>query len=119
MDALMTEVLDVQLLPSVEFALELEVTMADCLGHPCPPTFFWNVGMVMHVLKSDPMLRDLKHVRVDELRMAYLFFFNKQGWCRLTQETTQAMQAHVGEAFLQRVVPHGSGIWEMQALVVG
>ena len=35
-DALTTEILDVQLLPSVEFTLQLEVMMADCLGHPHP-----------------------------------------------------------------------------------
>ena len=33
---------------SEEYALLLEVTMADCLGCPCPPTFSWNGGMVMH-----------------------------------------------------------------------
>ena len=33
-----------------EYTMMLEVTMADHLGQPCPPTF-WNVGMVMHVLK--------------------------------------------------------------------
>ena len=53
--------------------------MADCPGHPHPPVFSLNAGMVMHVLKSDPMLRDLKHIQVDGPRMAYLFFFYKQG----------------------------------------
>ena len=100
MDTLITEVPDVQLLLSVEFALQLKVMMADCLGHPCPPppAFSWNVGMVMHILKSDPMLRDLEHIQVDGPGTAYLFF-DKQGRCRLTHETAQAMQAHVGEAF--------------------
>ena len=64
---------------SEEFALQLEVTMANCPGHPCLPTFLWNAGMVLHVLKSDPTLRDLKHIQVDGHRMAYLFFFDKQG----------------------------------------
>ena len=41
--------------PSEEFALQLKV--ADCPGHPHPPTFSWNAGMVQHVLKSDPTLR--------------------------------------------------------------
>ena len=77
--ALETEVMEVQL-PSVEFALQLKVTMGDCLGCPHPPAFLWNAGMVMHMLKSDPVLRDLKHVQVDGPGMAYLFFFNKQGW---------------------------------------
>ena len=30
--------------PPEEYALLLEVTMADRPGHPCPPTFSWNVG---------------------------------------------------------------------------
>ena len=77
MDALTTEVPDVQPLPSVEFALHLKVTMADHPGHPCPPAFSWNMGMVMHILKSDPTLRDLEHIQVDGLGTAYLFFFDK------------------------------------------
>ena len=44
--ALDTEVTMVQS-PSEEYALLLEVTMADCPGCPCLPTFSWNVGMVM------------------------------------------------------------------------
>ena len=36
-DMLMTEIPDVQFLLSVEFALQLEVMMADCPGCPCPP----------------------------------------------------------------------------------
>ena len=42
----------------------LEVTMADFPGGPHPPAFSWNVGMVMHILKSDPVLRELEHVQV-------------------------------------------------------
>ena len=41
-----------------EYALMLEVMMADRPGQPHPPTFSWNVGMVMHVLKSDPVLQE-------------------------------------------------------------
>ena len=64
---------------SEEFALQLNVTMADCPGCPHPPAFLWNVGMVQYVLKSDPTLRDLEHVQVDGPGLAYLFFFDKQG----------------------------------------
>ena len=64
--------------PSEEYALMLEVTMADHPGHPCPPAFSWNVGMVMHILKGDPTLRDLEDVQVDSPYVAYLFF-DKQG----------------------------------------
>ena len=48
-----------------EHALMLEVTMADCPGRSHPPAFSWNMGMVMHVLKSDLALRELEHVQVD------------------------------------------------------
>ena len=83
-----------------EFALQLEVMMADHPGHPCPPTFLWNLGMVMHVLKSDPTLRDLKHVQVDGPSMAYLFF-DKQGHRELSLEAAQAMRTYVGDMFAE------------------
>ena len=35
--------------------------------------------MVMHILKSDPVLRELEHVQVDGPGTAYLFFYDKQG----------------------------------------
>ena len=55
-----------------EYALLLEVTMADRPGHPCPPMFSWNSSMVLHILKRDPALRDLEHVQVDVSSMAPL-----------------------------------------------
>ena len=55
--------------------------MADCPGQPHPPAFSWNVGMVMHILKSDPVLWELEHVQVDGPGTAYLFFYDMQG-CR-------------------------------------
>ena len=76
--ALDTEVTAVQS-PSEEFGPQLEVMMADHPGHPLPPSFLWNTGMVLYVLKNDPTLRDLKHVQVYGPGMAYLFFSNKQG----------------------------------------
>ena len=63
---------------SEEFSLQLEVMMANHPGCLCPPTFWWNAGMVLHVLKSDPILRDLEHIQVDGPGVAYLFFFDKQ-----------------------------------------
>ena len=48
--------------PEAEYALQLEVTMADWPGWPPPPQFLWNAGMVMHVLKGDPTLWDLEHI---------------------------------------------------------
>ena len=71
--------------PVEEYAMMLEVTMADHPGRPCPPMFSWNVGMVMHILKSDPVLRELEHVQVDGLGIAYLFFYDKQGHQSLGQ----------------------------------
>ena len=73
--------------------------MADCPGWPCPPTFSWNVGMVMHVLKSDLLLRELEHVQVDGLGTAYLFFYDKQGCRGLRQDAMHAIRTHVEEAF--------------------
>ena len=55
--------------------------------------------MVMHVLKSDLVLRELEHVQVDGLGTAYLFFYDKQGHRGLGQDATDAVQTHVEEAF--------------------
>ena len=84
-----------------EYALTLEVTMADRPGQPCPPAFTWNAGMVMHVLKSDLVLRELEHVQVDGPGTAYLFVYNKQGRRGLEQEIMDAVRTHVEEAFLE------------------
>ena len=65
--------------PAEEYAMMLEVTMADHPGWPRPPTFSWNAGIVMHVLKSDSVLRELEYVQVHGLGTAYLFFYDKQG----------------------------------------
>ena len=65
--------------PVEEYAMMLEVMMADHPGQLCPPAFSWNVGMVMHVLKSDPVLRELEHMQVNGPGTAYLFFYDKQG----------------------------------------
>ena len=85
--------------PAEEYTMMLEVTMADHPGRPRPPTFSWNAGMVMHVLKSDPVLRELEHVQVDGLGTGYLFFYDKQGHQGLGQDTAYVIQAHVEEAF--------------------
>ena len=46
--------------PAEEYTMMLEVMMANHPGWPHPPTFSWNAGMVMHILKSDPVLRELE-----------------------------------------------------------
>ena len=90
--------------PVEEYAMMLEVTMADCPGQPCPPTFSWNAGMVMHILKNDPVLRELEHVQVDGPGTAYLFFYDKQGHHGLGQDTAYEIQAHVEEAFSEWIL---------------
>ena len=85
--------------PAEEYAMMLEVMMADRPGQPHPPTFSWNPGMVMHILKSDPVLRELEHVLVDSPGTAYLFFYDKQGPRGLGQDTAYTIRAHVDEAF--------------------
>ena len=85
--------------PAEEYAMMLEVMMADYLGWPRPPTFFWNVGTVMHVLKSDLVLRELEHMLVDGPGTAYLYFYDKQDHRGLGQDTAHAICAHVEEAF--------------------
>ena len=77
--------------PSEEYALLLEVTMADCPRCPYPPAFSWNTGMVMHILKGDPTLRDLENVQVDGPGMTYLFF-DKQGHRGLKYDAAQALR---------------------------
>ena len=74
--------------PVEEYAMMLEVTMADHPGQPHPPTFSWNAGMVMHILKSEPVLRELEHMQVDGPGTAYLSFYEKQGHQGLGQDTT-------------------------------
>ena len=65
--------------------------MADHPGQPCPPTFSWNGGMVMHILKSDPVLWELGHVQVDGPGTAYLFFYDKEGCWGLEQDAMDAV----------------------------
>ena len=87
-----------------EYAMMLEMMMADHPGQPCPPTFSWNMGMVMHVLKSDPALRKLEHVQVDGPGTAYLFFYNKQGHWGLGQDAADAVWTHMKEAFSEWIL---------------
>ena len=90
--------------PAEEYAMMLEVTMVDHPGQPRPSEFSWNAGMVMHVLKSDLVLRELEHMHVDSPGTAYLFFYDKQGHQGLGQDTVHAIQAHVEEAFSEWIL---------------
>ena len=57
--------------------------------------------MVMHILKSDPVLLELEHVQVDGPGSAYLFFYDKQGCWGLEQGAVDAIQTHMEEVFLE------------------
>ena len=87
---------------SKEFALQLEVMMADHPGCLRLPMFSWNAFIVLHVLKSDSTLRDLEHIQVEGPGTAYLFF-DKQGHRGLTLKAPHAMRAHMGEAFSELI----------------
>ena len=58
--------------PSEEYALPLEVTMADRPGCLHPPAFSWNTGMVMHVLKGNPTLSMYKWMALAQLTCSSL-----------------------------------------------
>ena len=85
--------------PVEEYTIMLGVIMADHPGQPRPPMFSWNARMVMHVLKSDPVLRELEHVQVNGLGVAYLFFYDTQGHRGLEQDAADAVWTHMEEAF--------------------
>ena len=85
--------------PKEELILQLEVTMGDCPGHPRPPAFLWNAGMVMHVLKNDPALRDLEYVQVDNPGTTYLFFLDKQCHSGLSAEVVEMLGSYLPGAF--------------------
>ena len=87
--------------PMDEFIIQLEVTMADQPGRPHPPAFSWNGGMVQHVLKSDPALRELEHVQVNSPGLAYLFFYDRHGCHSLTKEVALAICSHIVDAFAE------------------
>ena len=82
----------------------LEVTMAHDPGWPHSPMFSWNAGMVMHVLKNGPILRELEHVQVDSPGTAYLFFYDKQGCRGLGRDTVYAIWVHVEGAFSEWIL---------------
>ena len=87
--------------PVDEFIIQLEVTMVDQPGRPCPPAFSWNGGTVQHVLKSDLALRELEHIQVDSPGLAYLFFYDRHGCHSLTKEAALAIRSHVADAFAE------------------
>ena len=87
--------------PADEFIIQLEVTMADRAGRPCPPAFSLNGGMVLHVLKSDLALRELEHVQVDSPGLVYLFFYDRHGRHGLTKEAALTICSHLADTFAE------------------
>ena len=87
--------------PTDEFIIQLEVTMADWPRRPHPPAFSWNGGIVLHVLKSDPALRELEHIQVDSPGLASLFFYDKHGSQVLTKEAGLAIRSHLADTFAE------------------
>ena len=84
-----------------EFIIQLEVTMAGRPGRLRPPAYSWNGGLVQHVLKNDPAMRDLKHVQADGPGLAYLFFHDRHGYRGLSKEEALDMRSHIADAFVE------------------
>ena len=87
--------------PMDEFIIQLEVTMVNQPGRLRPPAFSWNGGMVQHVLKSDPALRELEHIQDNKLGLAYLFFYDRHGCHGFTKEVALASCSHIADAFAE------------------
>ena len=87
--------------PMDECIIQLEVMMVDWPGRPHPPAFSWNVGMVLHVLKSDPALRELEHIQVDSPGLAYLFFYDRHECQDLMKEATLTICSHLADTFAE------------------
>ena len=75
--------------------------MADWSSRLHPPAFSWNAGMVLHVLKSDPALRELEHIQVDSPRLAYLFFHDRHGCWGLMKEAALTIRSHLADTFAE------------------
>ena len=88
------------LCPMDEYVIQLEVMMVDQPGRPHPPAFSWKAGMVLHVLKSDPALREIEHVQVDSPGLAYLFY-EKHGCQGLMKEAALTICSHLVDTFAE------------------
>ena len=66
-----------------------------------PPAFSWNVGMVLHVLKSDLALRELEHVQINGPGLVYLFFYDRHGHRGFTKKTALAICSHLVDTFAE------------------
>ena len=75
--------------------------MVDWPGWPHPLAFSWNAGMVLHVLKSDPALRELEHIQVNGPGLVYLFFYDRHGHHGLTKAAALAIHSHLADTFVE------------------
>ena len=87
--------------PADEYIIQLEVTMADWPSRLHPPAFSWNAGMVLYVLKSDPVMREREHIQVDGPGLVYLFFYDRHGCRGLTKEAALAICSHLADTFAE------------------
>ena len=97
MESMVTE----PLCPMDKYIIQLEVMMVDQPGQPRPPAFSWNAGMVLHVLKNDPALRELEHVQVNGPGIVYLFFYDRHGHHSLMKEAAFAIHSHLADTFAE------------------
>ena len=97
--------------PAKEYALLLEVTMADRPRCPRPAAFSWNAGMVLHILKGDPMLWDLEYVQVDGPGTTYSFMTSRatEDLSRMSLRTSKPMwQKHSPSGFPSLLISKSS-----------
>ena len=57
--------------------------------------------MVVHVLKTDPALRELKYVQVEAPRTTYLFFYDRHGCWGLTQNAVEIVCTYIAKSFAE------------------
>ena len=57
--------------------------------------------MILHMLKSDPALRELEYIKVNGPGTAYLFFYDRHRYHGLTWEAAQTVCTHLVDTFLE------------------
>ena len=75
--------------------------MADWPGRLCPPFYWWSTGMVVHVLKTDPVLRELEYVQVEAPGTMYLFFYDRHGCRGLMQNAVEMVCIHIADSLME------------------
>ena len=57
--------------------------------------------MVVHVLKTDPALRELEYVQVEAPGTTYLFFYDRHGCRGLTRNAAEMVCTHIADSFAE------------------